>query len=191
MSQIASLLIIPLALTLLIYSDSFMQFFLHKQELQENEAFLLAVIVVGTMMNSLMYLPIALLLASGKTGKLLLINVISILFFLPGVIYLVPIYGIMAAAWIWFLLNLGYIAIGSIYIFREYPEFRKINWYFSDLLVPIMISGTVLLSMKFLFGDIHNLFFVGFAFVLAAVASLLSLGRLRNQLFILIKGLSA
>lgn len=189
MSQISSILIIPAALTILFFSDNFMQFFLHTQELPGNEDFLLRILVTGTMLNSLMYLPVALLLASGRTRKLVVINIVSIVFFLPGIFYFVPIYGIIAAAWIWFGLNLGYISFGAIYIFREFPEFKKWNWYLLDIIAPTLISAIALHFLKIIFSDVNDLFFVGFAFLIATIACFLCLGRLRSELFLVAKGL--
>jgi O-antigen/teichoic acid export membrane protein len=189
MSQLSSFLIIPAALTILLFADNFMQFFLHKQQLSGNEGFLLGIIVLGTMLNSLMYLPVALLLASGKTRKLVMINVVSIVFFLPGILYFVPIYGIIAAAWIWFGLNLGYITFGAIYIFIEFPKFKIGKWYFFDLLIPILISAAVLLALKVIFSDVHSLIFVALAFGIAAIVNFLSLTQLREQFFRLLKSI--
>jgi O-antigen/teichoic acid export membrane protein len=183
MSQLSSILIIPASLTILFFSDSFMQFFLHKQGLSENEGFLLSVLVAGMMLNSLMYLPVALLLASGKTRKLVVINVISIIFFLPGVLYFVPVYGVIAAAWIWFGLNLGYITFGAFYIFIEFPKLKIVNWYLFDLMVPILISVSVLFSLKAIFSEVHNLIFIGLAFVITTTMCFLTLGQLRLHLF--------
>jgi len=181
MSQLASFLIIPAALTLLVFADDFMRFFLHTKELHSNEGSLLGIIVLGTMMKSLMYLPVALLLASGKTGKLVAINIVSIIFFLPAIIYFVPIYGIIAAAWIWFLLNMGYITLGTVFIFQEFSNFKKWNWYVLDLIIPSLISAIILFSLKTMFIEVHSLIFVGIAFALAAIASFLALPQLRSQ----------
>jgi O-antigen/teichoic acid export membrane protein len=187
MSQLSSFLIVPAALTIAIFADDFMRFFLHTNQLNSNEDFLLAIIVIGTMMNSLMYLPVALVLASGSPRKLVAINVVSVLLFLPAIIYFTPIYGVIGAAWIWLILNFGNITFGAIYIFRKFPHFKKWKWYFFDILTPFLISISILGALRFIFIDVHNLFFVGIAFMLAAAGSFLCLPRLRYQLFALIK----
>jgi O-antigen/teichoic acid export membrane protein len=187
MSQLSSFLIVPAALTIAVFADDFMRFFLHKTQLNSNEDFLLAIIAIGTMMNSLMYLPAALILASGSPRKLVVINVVSLFLFLPAIIYFAPIYGVIGAAWIWLILNFGYITFGIVYIFRKFPHFKKLSWYFFDILVPLLISTSILGALRFIFIDVHSLFFVGIAFTLAAIGSFLCLPKLIHQLFELIK----
>lgn len=187
MSQLACFLIAPAALTIFVFSDDFMRFFLHTNELHANEDLLLSIIVAGTMLNSLMYLPVALILASGKPRKLIVINIISVLVFLPGIIYLTPIYGVIGAALMWFGLNLAYITLGTIYIFQHFPYLKKMDWYLFNTFIPLSISAIILIILRWIFIDVHSLFFVGFAFVLSAIGNFFCLPALRNQLYALVR----
>jgi O-antigen/teichoic acid export membrane protein len=183
MSQILSFLIIPAGLVCIIFGDDLMRIFLHTLNLQANEGLLLSLMSFGTMLNALMYLPVALLLASGQVRKLVAMNIVTILVFLPSILFLVPKFGIFAAALIWLALNFAYISLGALYIFKEYQDFKLLHWYWVDITLPLIFSATPLMMMKFLIPGMHGLGYIGLSFVLGLMTCFWSLPLLKEQLF--------
>ncbi len=99
---------------------------------------LVSLLAIGIFFNGLMTLPYALQLAHGWTRFTLAQNGIAILFLTPLLLWLTPMFGSYAAAWIWVALNLGYFIISIPLMHRKLLRNEMKTWYFQDCLRPII-----------------------------------------------------
>lgn len=155
------------------------------QDLIRNTAPLLSILVIGSFLNGLSYLPYQLQIAHGRTSLLLKAIAFAVVVFIPSLIVVVPVYGVEGAAWIWVALNAIYLLVTSYFIHRELLMEHKWGWYLLDTLLPT--CGTVIvmvLAKQFqppTYDDrLHWFIFLLFSGLLAVFVSTTLISLVRN-----------
>ena len=110
------------------------------EAIAHNVAPIMALLAFGTMLNSLMHVPYMLTLAYGWPGFALRQNFVAVVLLVPAILWVAPRYGAIGAAWIWIILNSGYVLIGMHFVhFRLLPK-EKMRWYGRDVAIPGVVS---------------------------------------------------
>jgi hypothetical protein len=65
-------------------------------------------------------------------------------------------YGAIGAAWIWVILNGGYITIGIHFMYRRLLVSEKWLWYGKDIILPMLGAGVIMWLSKFLQPAVEN-----------------------------------
>ena len=102
----------------------------------------LGILAVGFLLNAAMSAPYVLSIATGHTRIPLLVNVIAVPFYLPGLYFLIVRYGIDGAALAWPLLNLYYVATFLPLTQRKIVKARVTVWFCKNLL-PFLGLGSL------------------------------------------------
>jgi len=176
-----------IALVLAFFSEEFLIVWTQDEILANQASKLLSLLVLGNLLNSLLWVPYQLQLAYGWTSLGLKVNACALIFIIPALLYFVPLYGVTAAAWSWISLNIGIIFISIPLMHKKLLVGEKWNWFFKDTLYPLS-AGTfaVILcsywapSMESLFLQISYLLFVS---LIVLLSSLLSAPRIRHLTF--------
>lgn len=113
---------------------------------------ILALLILGNFFNGLMRVPYQSQLAAGITSFSIKMNIIAVVILVPAIIILVPIYGAVAAAWIWLILNMGYVTIAAHFMYNNILDGEKWFWYMNDLIKPIFF-GLLPVFFFFLFSE--------------------------------------
>ncbi|MDD1606994.1 MAG: hypothetical protein LUQ18_00490, partial [Methylococcaceae bacterium] len=100
-------------------------------------------LALGTMLNGFMHIPYLLTLAYGWTRFGVYLNIIAVLLLVPAVIWATLYYGAMGAAWIWVILNAGYVLISTHFLYRRLLVTEKWRWYGKDLCLPMLGSVVI------------------------------------------------
>lgn len=161
-------------------------------QLAAQTAPLLLPLALGTFLNALMWMPYQLQLAHGWTGLTIRINTAAVVVITPAILWLVPIYGAQAAAWIWVALNSAYVLVGIQLMHRRVLSGEKGRWYLRDVAAPAGSATLVGLLLARLEPqpEAARLFWVAFlCFVGAATAltALLCAGTLRPRALMLLR----
>ena len=106
-------------------------------------AAVLRVLALGNLINGLMWIPYQTQLAAGWTSLATRINVVSIIFIVPAILWATPLYGAIGAAWVWVGLNAGYVLIGSHFMYRKMLKEEKWSWFLCDLFIPLAFATIV------------------------------------------------
>jgi O-antigen/teichoic acid export membrane protein len=192
-SQLVATLTTPVALVLLFFAKPAIFMWSGNLELAQNSAPILSVLVIGCYLNSLMWMPYQFQLANGVTKIILFGNLLATLIFVPGIYFLLPLFGVIGIAWFWALINLGFVCIIVPVMHRTFLKGEMWKWYFQDTFLPLLASLLVI-SIAYLLqpAAIENriLWFVYLAGagLLAIVASTASANLLRKYLIEFIKG---
>ena len=142
-AQLVSALIIPAALMMAFFAETFLWLWTGDAGLAQETAPLLALLALGTMLNGLMHIPYMLQLAHGWSGFAARVNVVAVSILVPAIFWVTPRYGAVGAAWVWLALNAGYVFIGIHFMhFRLLPK-EKFRWYLQDIATPIIYSALV------------------------------------------------
>jgi len=150
-AQLISVLIIPATFMLVFFGKNLLLLWTGNALLTENVAPLLVLLALGTMLNGFMHIPYLLTLAYGWTRFGVYLNIIAVLLLVPAIIWATLYYGAMGAAWIWVILNAGYVLISTHFLYRRLLATEKWRWYGKDLLVPSMTVFFIGLFCVFMF----------------------------------------
>lgn len=155
-TQFTIALIAPFAFFLCVFSSEILTLWSSQPELAIQVTPILMLLVAGTFLNILTNPLYNLGLAYGKVGIFLKINSFAILFFIPGLFLITPIYGAKGAALVWISLNVYYVAITPTAIFRIFPGFDKKKWLIDDMLPPIFGSIAMVSFCWFVMPDFES-----------------------------------
>ncbi len=177
-SQLVTVLVAPVALMLIFFGEKLLLFWTENVALSEEVAPLLALMAAGTLLNGLMHIPYMLQLAHGWSGFAARVNLVAVAALVPAIIWVTPRYGAIGAAWVWVLLNTGYLVFGMHFMFRRLLSDEKWTWYWRDttrpILAAVVVTGALSLMQPGDIGKTAELIWVlgsGLIVVLAAVAT--------------------
>ena len=140
-SRLVSVLLIPAGFMLVFLGDKLLLLWTGNAQLSKNVAPLLALLAIGTILNALMYIPHLLTLAYGWTKFGVYLNIAAVIFLVPSMFWVTLHYGAIGSAWIWIVLNMGYITIGIYFLHKRLLLTEKWQWYGVDVILPILGSS--------------------------------------------------
>jgi O-antigen/teichoic acid export membrane protein len=152
-------------------------------EITRNTSKLVQIAAVGTICNSLMYIPYQMMLAFGWTRFTIYQNIIAIIILVPLLIWWVHLFGVIGGAMVWLILNVGYILISIPLMHTKILKQEMASWYIKDTLVPFLIFGGAIGLFRYLIADNFTAEFrnsIPFIMVLAAFATFLILATEQN-----------
>jgi O-antigen/teichoic acid export membrane protein len=139
-SQFMSVLIVPAAVVLMLYSYEILLIWQQSETIARNAHLIASILICGTAMNGLMNSPYALQLASGWTSLSVYKNMIALIILIPLIIYMTGKYGAIGAASSWLILNLGYILFEIPVMHLRLLHNEKWRWYLHDVGIPLGVS---------------------------------------------------
>ena len=184
-SQLMALSIVPAAFVIAIFSEQILWLWTSNQEIASEVGTLVSLITVGTMLNGLVTIPYSIQLAYGYLKLGLIVNFVSAIILIPAFYFGVKTYGVIAAGWVWFILNLGYVMINVSYMHRKYLINDAEDWYLKDILPSIAISALTAGLMFFLqsgvSSSVYILLIITLTFLIASILTIISSRILRSS----------
>ena len=172
-AQLISVLIAPAAMMLIFFGKDIIYLWSGNINLATKVAPILLPLALGSYLNALMWMPYQLQLAHGWTSLAIKVNVIAVTLLVPTIFLVTPIYGTIGAAWVWALLNTGYVTVGMHYMYRKLLATEKWRWYWSDVLKQVLLTLIVVTIASILNNFLQNSFVKFVLYVLVLLASLL------------------
>ncbi len=139
-AQFASVIILPAALVVALFSREILLLWTQSSVTADNTHLLVSILVMGTAFNCLMNIPYALQLAHGWTRLALFVNIISVIILVPLMIVSTKLFGAVGAAFVWLIVNTGYIFISIPIMHRRLLVAEKWKWYFIDIGLPFGVA---------------------------------------------------
>lgn len=121
--------------------------------LADDGALLLALLTSGTALNCLSVLPASVLLATGRTRAVVVLNLLATLLFVPLQVLATAWYGGLGAACIWLALNTYYLLIIPVVVTRGPVPHSWRSWALGNFSVPVLV-GCVIPVFGRLFGPL-------------------------------------
>ena len=148
-SQLVSVVAGSAAIVMIFFAETFLRLWTQDNELSARVAPLLSLLMLGNLLNGLMWMPYQTQLAHGWTSLAVRINTIAVVIIVPAILWVTPRYGAQGAAWVWVGLNTGYLLIGIHFMYRRILSAEKWRWYAQDLITPlgaaVLIAGVIAL----------------------------------------------
>lgn len=174
-SQLVTVLMGSAAAVLIVFAERILLLWTADTVLAKEVAPLMRVLALGTLLHGLMWIPYQMQLAYGWTSLAIRTNIIAVSVLVPAILWLVPLYGAMSAAWIWVALNSAYVLIGVHFMYRRILKTEKWEWYHTDVALPLSAAFVVALLCKMFFtgkyGRLGELFVMGASSVLVLCAA--------------------
>ena len=147
-SQWLAAVLIPVALVMAAFAEPLLLVWTGNVKLAQQAAPLLALLALGTMCNGFMYVPYITQLAHGWTGFAVRVNIVAVCFIVPAILWAVPRFGAVGAAWAWLALNAGYVLIGMHFMHRKLLPDEKWRWYRDAVFKPLVIGLITVLALR-------------------------------------------
>lgn len=141
------------AVVLMVFSDWVLLLWTSDAHLTQHVAPLMAVLALGTLMNGLMRIPYQMQLAHGWTSLGITINAVAVAVLIPAILWIVPKYDAIGAAWLWVALNAGYVLIGVQFMYRRIMRAEKWHWYIADVCIPMTTAALTALFCRWALPD--------------------------------------
>ncbi len=119
-------------------------------ELTSHVVALLPVLAFGTLLNGLMWMPYQLQLAYGWTSLMVKVNAVAVAVLVPAIVVVAPRYGGLGAAWVWVVLNAGYVAFVIYFMHRRILPMERWAWYTNDTLSPLAVAAAVAIACRWM-----------------------------------------
>lgn len=147
-SQWLAAILIPVALMMAGFAGPLLLAWSGDAALAEHVAPLLALLALGTLCNGFMFVPYATQLAHGWTAFAVRVNIVAVIFVVPAIIWAVPRYGAIGAAWAWLTLNAGYVLLGMHFMHRHLLPNEKWRWYRDAVFIPLATGTLSVLALR-------------------------------------------
>jgi O-antigen/teichoic acid export membrane protein len=142
-SQLMAVLILPIATVVTVFSFQILHLWTGNVETAANAAPALSMLMIGSAINAVLYLPYALQLAFGWTRLPLIAGLISICILVPLMFPMAKHFGLVGAASIWAILNVLNMLIAVPVMHQKLLSHH--GWrYFRDISLPLL--GTVVVA---------------------------------------------
>ena len=129
------------AVVLMMFSDRVLLLWTANPALAHQVAPLLAGLALGTLFNGLMWIPYQMQLAHGWTTLAIKVNIVAVAVLVPAILWVVPKYGAIGAAWLWVTLNGGYLVFAIYFMHRRLLPTEKWRWYRQDVAIPLAAAA--------------------------------------------------
>lgn len=176
----------PIAIVMALFSRGLLFAWSGDTQLADAAAPILSLLAIGSFLNGLMHFPYQLQLAHAWTGLTIRLNLIAVATIIPAILWSVPIYGAVGAAWAWVILNAAYLAVGAQLMHRKLLIGEKWRWYGRDVALPFLAALVAILSSTlFLPGAASNrwhwLAFLALACLMGMLAAMLTSRTARSE----------
>jgi len=149
-SQWLAATVLPVAAVIAVFAPELLRLWTRDAALAAAAAPILSVLICGSALNGLMNLPYALQLAQGWTALALRANLLAVAIAVPAIWWLTLRFGPIGAAFVWLLLNLGYVAIVLPVMHRYLLRGELAAWYLRDVGPPALASVGAALLLRVL-----------------------------------------
>ncbi|MGZ8271522.1 MAG: lipopolysaccharide biosynthesis protein [Methylophilus sp.] len=149
-AQLISVIVIPIALMLICFGEQFIFLWSGDMHLAQATAKILLPLVLGGMLNCIVWMPYQLQLAYGWTSFAIKLNSCALIVLIPTIYLLTTKFGAVGAAWAWALLNIGYITVGMHFMYKKLISNEKWSWYWQDFTKQLISATTIAFIAKFI-----------------------------------------
>lgn len=147
-SQWLAAIVTPVALMVAGFAEPLLMVWTGDAQLSRQTAPLLTLLTLGTYCNGLMHVPYMTQLAHGWTGFAVRVNIVAVAIIVPAILWAVPRFGAIGAAWAWFALNAGYVIIGMHFMHSKILIGEKWRWYRDAVIKPLAIGTITVLTLR-------------------------------------------
>ncbi len=187
-SVVASAFLVPAAFILIAFANPILLLLTKHPAIAAAFAPLLAIRSLGNVTIALQYLPHTLQLAAGFSTPSLYVNALTLVIYLPGILYFTPIYGYLVPAILW-LVVVGIQTPTMIFVTHLVAlKGEAWTWVVESILRPALLSGVIVGASVYLAPKAASWFitlpWLSTTYIIAMISVLLTSKRTRTTLLI-------
>jgi O-antigen/teichoic acid export membrane protein len=144
----------------------------------------LRILALGVFVQTMAIVPTYMQLAYGWTSLSVLAGVVALCLMIPAMLWVIPRYGTLGAAWSWIALMSVYTSIAVILMHRRILRGEGVRWFLADVLGPAsaaafaaFVCGLVVPRSPNFLASVAMLVVIG---AIVFTAALMSAGQLRK-----------
>jgi O-antigen/teichoic acid export membrane protein len=135
-----SVLILPVAAVVALFSKEILLLWTQNPTTADKAHLLVTILVIGTSLNGLMFIPYYLQLAHGWTKLTFYNNLVSAALLVPLIVVLTNRYAALGGASVWVILNSGYLLVNIQIMHKRILPDEKRKWYVKDVGMPLIAA---------------------------------------------------
>jgi O-antigen/teichoic acid export membrane protein len=155
-SQIIAAIIVPIGICLAFFSKEIIFLWSQNSELTNNVFPIATILILGTTINGLINVPYALQVAYGYTKIIFFQNLIATILLIPLLFVLTKKFGVLGAASVWLILNIGYVTISQIILHSKYLINQRNYWFINSVFKPLLIVSSIALLGRNIINLVSN-----------------------------------
>lgn len=185
-SQLLSVVVLPVCAIFIFFSPEIL--FLWQRDITtvQNSSLLVSLLMAGSALNSLLYLPYALQLANGWTRLQVVAQVSLGVVSVPLTVFFAMRYGGTGAAIVWIAFNAAFIAISVPIMHQRLLRGEGWQWAVNDVLKPLAAVAVTALACRMIVPATESISLiiveVGAAYIITAGAALAISSEMRGWL---------
>jgi O-antigen/teichoic acid export membrane protein len=153
--QMVTLLVVPFALLLALFSKEILFIWTHNNLTVENTWQLTSIVALAIAIHSLMIMPYMLCLANSYTKLAFYTNIVILIFLIPGTIFSAINFGAIGGAICYLVITIIYLFINPLMIHKLFLKGQAFNWYWNDTFKPIIGCIIILLLSRLFLSENH------------------------------------
>ncbi len=130
----------PTAMVIAVFAEDLVRAWTGNVGIASSVAPIISLLVIGSALNGVMFLPYALQLAYGMTWIPLTINIGLMCVLVPSIIFLAQTYGALGGAMAWLGSEVMYMVLGPWLTHRYLLKGMALRWLSQDVGIPLALS---------------------------------------------------
>ena len=147
-AQLVSVIAGSFSIVLIYFSETFLQFWTQNADISSRLSELLSILLLGSLVGSINWIPFQMQLAHGWTSLSVYLTSSAAIIVSCLMIWLVPIYGMLGAAYILLIVGIIYNFLLFNLMFRRIMTTEKWIWLIQDVTAPLLASALAVGLLK-------------------------------------------
>lgn len=186
--KLVALMIFPVSFTVMFFTQNILYAWTGSSLIANESAWIASLLVLGQIMQVITAVPFSFASANGKTKLLLIVQIFCVIIFIPSLIHLMHIYGVIGAGYAWVLMNVLVIPGYMYFLHKVYLPGEFLKWFKHDVLLPTIIIVPVVLISKYVLPDIQKpvylLLQLSITWLFSSVALLYIMPEFRKEIYL-------
>lgn len=134
---------ITMSIFVFFYSKYLLMFWTKNNVVADMGSPVLSLLILGSLFLTMQIVPYNYLLARGVTKVNLLFGFVNVIVVIPLLLFSIPRYGLMGAAFTWFLILLLITPLYIRYFYRSFFANSFMLWFFKNSILPILLISCI------------------------------------------------
>ncbi len=143
-------ILVPAAFIMTFFSADVLQLASHGKIKPGLFAPVLAIRALANGMTGLLQFPHTLQLATGLSTVAPVLNFVALIIYLPGIVFLTPVYGIVAPAVLWLCISIASVIPMVMITHRRALQGEAWIWFKESVMRPVLISAVIIFASSWL-----------------------------------------
>jgi O-antigen/teichoic acid export membrane protein len=156
-SQIMVVALVPAAATVAFFSWQIMFLWTRDSVAADQTALITSLLIAGAAINGVVSVPGYLQAAAGWPALMVYTNCLAAIVLVPAILIVTPTYGATGAAFVWLVLNSGYLVFNVPVMHRRLLRGEQISWYRDDVGRPVVAALAVAIIGRVLMPDLLSM----------------------------------